>query len=114
METMGEISAYPVVKIGEWPHASQSCPPTREVAARPGFWAAGELSRDELTERIQLAGGVEREYALEARTLRSGEVLLVNGCHRWAAADELGVWSVPVRMEFEPEPEDEPWPRLVL
>jgi hypothetical protein len=68
------------------------------------------LSREELTWCIRLAGGVKRDYALEARTLRSGEKLLVNGCHRWAVAHELGIQSVPVMMEFEPDPEDEVWP----
>jgi hypothetical protein len=110
IETMGEILDYAVPEVGAWLHASLHSPPTREVASRPDFWSAGKYSREELTRYIRLAGGVKRDYALEARTLRSGEILLVNGCHRWAVADELGIQSVPVMMEFEPEPEDEAWP----
>jgi hypothetical protein len=114
METMGEISHYPLPEIGGWLHDGRNSPTARAVAARPDFWDARELSYEELTLRIRLAGGVKPEYALEARTLRSGEVPLVNGCHRWALADELGLESVPVMMEFEPELEDEPWPLVQM
>ena len=84
METMEGISAYAVPVVGRWLHDRPNSPPAREVAARPDFWDDTELSREELTRHIRLARGVKPEYALEAGTLRSGEVLLVNGCHRWA------------------------------
>ncbi len=109
METMGEIGEYTVSEVGGWRHAGRDSLPAREVAARPDFWP-GKLSREELTRRIRLAGGVKREYALEARRLLSGEVLLVHGCHRRAVANELGMSSVPVQMDLVVEPENEAWP----
>lgn len=83
----------------------------REPASWPraDFWEGAELSREELTRRIRSAGHIDRAYALVARTYRSGKILLVKGCHRWAVASELGISSVPVRMEFEGEPEHEQW-----
>lgn len=109
IEVMGEIDEYSVSEVGGWRHAARDSCPAREVAERPDFWP-GELSHDELLGRIRLAGGVSKEHALEARRLISGEVLLVHGCHRWAVAAELGMSSVPVRMDFEVAPEDEAWP----
>ncbi len=108
MESMGEIGEHKVPEVGGWRHAGRDSPSACEVAARPDFWP-GKLSREELTRRIRLAGGVKREYALEARRLLSGEVLLIHGCHRWAVANELGMSSVPVQMDFEVEPENEAW-----
>jgi hypothetical protein len=108
IKVMGEIGEYPVSVVGGWRHDKPDSPPAREVAERPDFWP-GELSREELVRRIRLAGGIKPEYALEARQLISGEVLLVHGCHRWAAAAELGVSSVPVQMDLEVEPGDEVW-----
>jgi hypothetical protein len=110
MEAMEEITEYAVPQVGAWLHPSWDSPPAREVAARPDFWNVGALSRDELTRLIQTAGGVEHNYALEARRLLSGEVLLIDGCHRWAVANELGMPSVPVKMSYEVEPENEVWP----
>ncbi len=106
--TMYEISEYPVAEVGGWLHASRGSPSAREIAARPDFWP-DEFYREELTRRIRSAGGVQGEYALEARRLRNGEVLLLHGCHRWAVAHELGMPSVPVMMGFEVEPGHEAW-----
>jgi hypothetical protein len=55
----------------------------------------------------------EREGSLWAGCITAG-LAAVDGCHRWAVADELGVESVPVMMEFEPELEGEPWPRVQM
>lgn len=107
---MDDIREYPVQEAGGWLHAGPDSPPAREVAARPDFWSTSELSRETLTERIRSAGGVKAGYALEARRLRSGKVLLVDGCHRWAVANELGLLSVPAKMDHEVAPEDEAWP----
>src|ERR1017187_5075090 len=87
IEVMGEIGEYPVSEVGGWRHAGRDSLPAREVAERPDFWP-GEFSHDELVGRIRLAGCISMEHALEARRLTSGEVLLVHGCHRWAAAAE--------------------------
>jgi hypothetical protein len=105
-----DIREYLVCEVGGWLHAAPDSPPAREVATRPDFWSTSELSHEELTRRIRSAGGVKRGYALEARTLRSGKVLLVHGCHRWAVANELGLPSVPVNMDHEVAPEHEAWP----
>lgn len=78
----------------------------RERAAMSEIWDQGrcELSRAELTARIQVAGGIGCEHALEAMTRLSGDVDLVNGLHRWAVAMDLGISEVPVMMIYEAEP----------
>jgi len=40
-------------------------------------------------------------HALDAIAPLSGEIALVNGLHRWAVADELGIGLVPVEMSTE-------------
>jgi hypothetical protein len=40
-------------------------------------------------------------YALEATTLLSGELELVDGLHRWAVDLKLGIGVVPVKMVIE-------------
>jgi hypothetical protein len=74
--------------------------------AESGIWRPGhcELSHEELTGQIQAAGGIACGYALEAMTLLSGEIELVNGLHRWVVAQELGVGMVPVKMVIETAP----------
>ena len=107
---MTEVRNYSVEQVGEWRHAGRDSPPARVVARQPDFWDVSELAHAELTKRIRRAGVVAQEYALEARRLLSGEVLLVHGCHRWAVAKELGILSVPVKMDLEAAPGDEAWP----
>lgn len=70
------------------------------------IWRPGhcELNHEELTSRIQGAGGIACGYALEAMMLLSGEIGLANGLHRWVVASELGVDVVPVKMVIETEP----------
>lgn len=53
---------------------------------------------------MQAAEGVTCAYALEATTLLSGKLELVNRLHRWAVALELGIGFVPVKMVIEAEP----------
>lgn len=106
---MGQISDYPVADIGEWPHGVLHGPRARELAAEATFWEGTELSCEELTRRIRLTARIDPAHAPEARTYRTGEILLVKGCHRWAVANKLGISSVPVKMEFEEEPEHEQW-----
>jgi len=48
--------------------------------------------------------GITCAYALEATTLLSSGLELVNGLHRWAVALELGIGVAPVKMVIETEP----------
>jgi hypothetical protein len=89
---------YPLADIGGWLHANTT---VREVAAEPEFWDYADLPQAELTARIAAAGGIEAAHALYGCTFLSGEVLLVDGCHRWAAATALGFTAAPVEMAFE-------------
>ena len=80
--------------------------PARSWAQTGGIWRPGhcELTHEELVARIRGADGIACGYAIEARALLSSEIELVNGLHRWAVADELGVDVVPVTMATETEP----------
>jgi hypothetical protein len=89
---------YPLAAIGGWSHANTT---VREVAAEPEFWEYADLPRAELEARIAAADGIEPAHALYGCTFLSGEVLLVDGCHRWAAAAALGFTIAPVEMAFE-------------
>lgn len=84
-----------VAEIGDWLHSDTT---VREVCKREDFWDYAELGRDELTARITAAGGIDAEHALEGTTIWTGELVLTDGCHRWAVAEALGLESVPVAM----------------
>lgn len=93
-----------------WP--IPTTPPPNPAAPVDGTrQAAGnrELSREELTDRIQASGGIGCEHALEAITYLSGEVNLVNSMRRWAIASGLGMAELPVVMRCETEPVLEAW-----
>jgi hypothetical protein len=94
-------------------HRRLDGPPRRQRPGRcaglggnGGIWRPGhcELTHEELTDRIQVAGGVACGYALDATMLLSGEIELTNGLHRWVVASELGIDVVPVKMRYETEP----------
>jgi hypothetical protein len=97
-----------VVDIGDWMvrRGGGDLIPARTWARTGGVWRPGhcELTHEDLTARIQAAGGIACGYALEALTLLSGKVQLANGLHRWVVADELGIGMVPVEMRTETEP----------
>jgi hypothetical protein len=71
--------------------------------AQSGIWRDRrcQLSRAELTSRIRAAGGISCDHALIARTLRTGDIELVDGLHRWTVAAELSIGLVPVEMSVE-------------
>jgi hypothetical protein len=99
---------HPVVAIDGWMvrRGGSELVPVPTWAETGGIWRPGhcELSHEELTRRIQAAGGIGCGYALEATTLLSGETELTNGLHRWVVATKLGIEGVPVRMRHETEP----------
>lgn len=83
-------------------------------AARHRWWDAllaaprrrGRLVHDPCGADRSGAGwlGITCAYALEATTLLSSGLELVNGLHRWAVALELGIGVAPVKMVIETEP----------
>ena len=99
---------HPVAAIGGWMvrRGGSVLVPVPDWVENGGIWRPGhcELTHEELTDRIQVAGGVGCGYALDATMLLSGEIELTNGLHRWVVASELGVDVVPVKMRYETEP----------
>lgn len=97
---------HPVANLASWFHRTgpQHVALVRDWA-QSGIWEVGRcrLSHAEMTGLIRAAGGITCDHALDARRLLSGEIELVNGLHRWAVADELGVDVVPVKMSVETE-----------
>jgi hypothetical protein len=89
------VRDHPVAGIGAWSHSDAT---VAVVAARPDFWDYAEIGRDDLLARVRAAGGIGPDHVLAAAVLLSGEVLLVDGCHRWAVARDLGLVTVPVEM----------------
>jgi hypothetical protein len=90
--------------IGNWLVRPGICDPVlARIWSRSGcIWQDGRcrLGHEELTDLIRAAGGIGCEHALTARALLTGGVELVDGIHRWAVADELGIDVVPVEMEI--------------
>jgi hypothetical protein len=91
---------HPVANIGRWltrPGVGELIPARTWSQAgdisQPGHC---ELTREKLVSRIGAADGITCEYALDAWTLVSCEVELVDGLHRWDVADKLGIKVVPV------------------
>ena len=105
---------HDVDEIGQWPHSlaggRASHPKSvRDIVATEPIWDSSELPREELTQRIIAAGHrIDHAYALSAMTFADGRISLDNGVHRWAAAVELGIKRVPVKMLYEtPTPASE-------
>ena len=107
-DDLNVIRDVDISAIGEWLHNPPSSPEetVSEFAGHPDFWdhRFDQPSREELTRLIAIAGEIARIYCLDARPESSGRVRLVDGCHRWAVARELGLQTAPVR--FEPEQHD--------
>jgi hypothetical protein len=100
----GAHELHPVASVGKWLHNSAvvcDILTVAEVAAEDEFWERCDLARDDLETQIGAVGGVDCDHALEAARAASGEVLMLDGCHRWAIADALGLRLVPVLMTTE-------------
>lgn len=85
-----ESVSVPVDVIGSWLHGNCT---VLETAARDDFWDSAELSEEELRARI--SHGFYPDCPLEAFTTPYG-MMLADGCHRWAVADQLGIAELPV------------------
>ena len=113
------VKWYDTAEVGDWlTHTTVGPgePPetVRKRAADPSLWDVSRraadhgkiLNRDELTSLITEAGGVSREYALQATRRANGSIVLTDGVHRWERSDALGVKRLPVEMGLRGEPED--------
>lgn len=97
--TVAPVAMYPVDQVAGWSHSIWT---VRETSQQDGFWGYAGLPRAELLARILAAGGlITVDHALQGLTRATGEILLTDGCHRWAIADELDLAIVPVIMETE-------------
>jgi hypothetical protein len=99
---------HPVAAIGDWlvRRGGNDLIPARTWAETGSIWQPGhcDITHEELAALIRSAQGVTCGHALKARILLDGSTELVNGLHRWAVADELGINVVPVEMRIETEP----------
>jgi hypothetical protein len=109
---------YEVARIGDWTQGSGGgrlyARPVREIVATEDIWERSETDHDSLLTAIRAAGGIVCQHALEATTYLDGEIGLNNGVHRWAIADELDIYRVPVEMQYEREPAEPSWDAILL
>jgi hypothetical protein len=101
-----------IADIGSWYHRTG---PRHLVLvrdwAKSGIWEEGRcrIGHAEMTSGIRAAGGITCDHALTGRKLLAGGVELVDGLHRWAVADELGIDLAPVAMSVEPGETESSW-----
>jgi hypothetical protein len=100
-----------VAEIGDWIHGIPESPTVRDWAARSIIWTEGrcELPHDDLRSRIEIAGGITCEHALEAHAPADGVPHLINGIHRWAVAHELEITTIPVQVVYDRQESESAW-----
>jgi hypothetical protein len=86
-------AAYPVEVIGTWAHADAT---VEEVTRREDFWEYAQVQRAALM--ALMAGGLDPAHALDAVIAPEGDMVLADGCHRYAVARDLGIASLLVRL----------------